>query len=136
MKRLLPVLLGVLALAFAVPAVADPPTAHSFEVVFDDVNPCTGDTMTVTIAVTAFVHIHDSRMVARSERTITTSDGSVGHGTTSFVANGQIVKDRFTDIMTNTSGGYHFRARGLFVLDVSTATVRVDGFELTCLGPA
>ena len=133
--RLVVGLLSVVALAFAVPAAADPPTAFPFEFVFDDVNPCTGDVMTVTIAGTDFVHFHGSRIVARSERTITTSDGSVGHGTSSFVANGQIVKDRFTDIMTNTSGGYHFRARGVFVLDISTETVRVDRFELTCLGP-
>jgi hypothetical protein len=54
--------------------------------VFDDVNPCTGDTMTVTIAGTTFVHVHDSRVVARSERAITTGpDGFVGHGTESFV---------------------------------------------------
>jgi hypothetical protein len=133
--RLVVALLSVVALAFAVPAAADPPTAFPFEFVFDDVNPCTGDTMTVTIAGTDFVHFHDGRIVARAERTITTSDGSVGHGTASFVANGQIVKDRFTDIMTNTSGGYHFRARGVFVLDISTGTVRVERFELTCLGP-
>jgi hypothetical protein len=133
--RLVVALLSVVALAFAVPAAADPPTAFPFEEVFPDVNPCTGDTMTVTIAGTVFVHFHDGRIVFRSERTITTSDGSVGHGTESFVANGQIVKDRFTDIMTNTSGGYHFRARGVFVLDISTETVRVERFELTCLGP-
>jgi len=136
MKRLLPVLLGLFALVVAAPAAADPPTAFPFEFVFDDVNPCTGDTMTVTIVGTDFVHFHGSRIVARSERTITTSDGSVGHGTASFVANGQIVKDRFTDIMTNTSGGYHFRAQGVFVLDISTGTVRVERFELACLGPA
>jgi hypothetical protein len=40
-----------------------------------------------------------------------------------------------TDIMTNASGGYRFRARGVFVLDISTDTVRVERFELTCLGP-
>src|SRR5829696_5880239 len=134
--RLVVALLSVVALAFAVPAAADPPIAFPFEFTFDDVNPCTGDTMTVTIAGTDFVHFHDGRIVARSERTITTSDGSVGHGTASFVANGQIVKDRFTDIMTNTSGGYHFRAQGVFVLDISTGTVRVERFELACLGPA
>jgi hypothetical protein len=133
--RLVVALLSVVALAFAVPAAADPPTAFPFEDVFPDVNPCTGDTMTVTIAGTFFVHFHDGRRVVRSERTITTSDGSVGHGTESFVANGQIVMDRFTDIMTNTSGGYHFRARGVFVLDISTGTVRVERYELTCLGP-
>jgi hypothetical protein len=135
MRLLLAVLLGLFTLAFAVPAAADPPTAFPFEFTFDDVNPCTGDTMTVTIAGTDFVHFHDSRIVVHSERTITTSDGSVGHGTNSFVANGQIVMSRFTDIMTNTAAGYRFRARDVFVLDVSTGTVRVANFELTCLGP-
>lgn len=133
--RLVVGLLSVVALAFAAPAAADPPTAFPFEFVFDDVNPCTGDTMTVTIAGTDFVHFHGSRVVGHAERTITTNDGSVGHGTSSFVVNGQIVKDRFTDIMTNTSGGYHFRARGVFVFDLSTETLRVERFELTCLGP-
>jgi hypothetical protein len=37
--------------------------------------------------------------------------------------------------MTNATTGDRFRARGMFVLDVSTGTVRVDRFELTCLGP-
>jgi hypothetical protein len=132
--RLVVGLLSVVALAFAVPAAADPPTAFPFEDVFPDVNPCTGDIMTVTIAGTAFVHFHDSRIVVHAERTITTSDGFVGHGTDTFVANGQIEMFRQTDIMTNASGD-RFRARGVFVVDVSTETVRVDKFELTCLGP-
>jgi len=135
MRLLLAGLLGLFALAFAAPAAADPPTAFPFEFTFDDVNPCTGATMTVTIAGTEFVHFHDGRIVARRERTITTSDGSVGRGTESFVDNGQVVRGRFTDIMTNPSG-YRFRARGVFVFDISTETVRVDKFELTCLGPA
>jgi hypothetical protein len=37
--------------------------------------------------------------------------------------------------MTNASGGYRFRARGMFVGDAATETVRVDKFKLTCLGP-
>ena len=41
---------------------------------------------------------------------------------------------RQTDIMTNDSGD-RFRARGLFVLDLSSETVRIERFELTCLGP-
>lgn len=133
--RLVVALLSVVALAFAVPAAADPPTAFPFEFTFDDVNPCTGDTMTVTIAITDFVHFHGSRIVVHAKRTITTSDGSVGHGTASLVDNGQIVKERFTDIMTNASGGYRFRARGVVVFDISTQTIRVERFELTCLGP-
>ena len=122
-------------MAFAVPAAADRPITFPQADVFQDVNPCTGATMMVTFAVTVYLHSHGSREVARAERVITTSDGSVGRGTDSFVDNGQIVMFRFTDIMTNASAGYRFRARGVFVLDISTDTVRVDRFELQCLGP-
>lgn len=135
MRWLLAVVLGVVALSVAGPAAADPPTAFPIEDVFDDVNPCTGDVMTVTFIGTAYVHEHDSRIVVIAHRTITTSDGSVGHGTDTFVDNGQVLMSRITDIMTNTSGGYRFRARGVFVLDLSTDTARVEQFELTCLGP-
>ena len=134
MKRLVIGLLSVVALAFAAPATADPPTEFPILDVFPDVNPCTGNPMTVTFVGTAFVHSHDSRVVVRAERTITTSDGFVGHGTDNFVDNGQVVMFRQTDIMTNDSGD-RFRARGLFVLDLSSETVRIERFELTCLGP-
>jgi len=133
--RLVVALVSVVALAFAVPAAANPPTAFPFEDAFPDVNPCTGDTMTVTIVGTDFVHLHDGRLVVRSERTITTSDGAVGHGTGSLVDNGQVIRASMTDIVMNTSAGYRFRAGGVFVLDLSTDTVRVEDFELTCLGP-
>jgi hypothetical protein len=134
MKRVVIGLLSVVALAFAAPAGADPPTEESFVDVFGDVNPCTGEPMTVTISTTLFVHEHGSRFVIRGERTITTSDGFVGHGTESFVDNGQVVMFRQTDIMRNASGD-RFRARGVFVLNLKTDTVRVDRFSLTCLGP-
>ncbi len=135
MRWLFALLLGVAALAFAVPAAADAPAAIPFEFVFDDVNPCTGDIHTVTIAGTTFVHDHDGRIVAYSERTITTSPtGFVGHGTDSYVLNGQVEMFRLDDIATNASGD-RFRARFMFVVDVSTGTVRVEKLELTCLGP-
>ena len=132
--RLVLALLSVVALAFAAPAAADPPAEFPILDVFADVNPCTGTPMTVTFVGTAFVHEHGSRIVARAQRTITTSDGFVGHGTDNFVDNGQVLVARITDIMANASGD-RFRARGVFVLDLSTDTVRVDRFELTCLGP-
>ena len=132
--RLVVALLSVVALAFAVPAAADPPTEFPILDVFTDVNPCTGNPMTVTFVGTAYVHFHNGRIVARAQRTITTSDGFVGHGTDSFVVNGQVLMARLTDIMTNASGD-RFRARFVFVLDLSTGTVRVDRGGLTCLGP-
>jgi hypothetical protein len=132
MKRVVIGVLSVVVLAFAAPAAADPPTAFEFVEVFPDVNPCTGNIMTVTIAVTGFFHEHGSRELAYGERTITTSDGFVGRGTETFVQNGQIVVFRQTDIMRNASGD-RFRANGGFVFDISTDTVRVERFELTCL---
>src|ERR671922_662432 len=124
-KRLLLVLLGLLALTFAAPAAADRPTEFPILDVFADVNPCTGNAMIVTFTGTVLVHSHDSRTVAIAHRTITTSDGFVGHGTDSFVENGQVLRARITDVMTNASGD-RFRAHFVFVLDLSTGTVRVD----------
>jgi hypothetical protein len=128
------VTLTAVALAFAVPAAADPPTVVQWKVEFPDVNPCTGDLHTVTIAGTTSVHDHDGRIVAYSERTITTSSGFVGRGTDTSVDNGQVFVFRHLDILTNASGD-RMTARVVFVLDVSTGTARVEKFELTCLGP-
>lgn len=136
MKSVFAALLSVVALAFAVPAAADPPTDFPFEFVFDDVNPCTGLIHTVTIAGTTSVHNHDGRIVATSERTITTSPtGFVGHGTDSYVLNGEVEVFRLNDIATSPSGD-RFGARFLVVVDLSSGTVRVEKGELTCLGPA
>jgi hypothetical protein len=132
--RLVVGLLSVVALAFAAPAAADRPTEFPILDVFQDVNPCTGNPMTVTFVGTVLVHDHGSRVVAIAHRTITTSDGFVGHGTDSFVDNGQVLVARLTDIMTNAAGD-RFRAQFVFVLDLSTDTVRVERGGLTCLGP-
>lgn len=130
--KLVLAMLGVVALAFAAPAAADRPQQFPIFDQFPDVNPCTGEEMMVTFTGTFYVHEHGSREVVRGDRTITTSDGFVGHGTDSFVDNGQVVRFRQTDIMANDSGD-RFRARGVFVLNLRSDTVRVDRFELTCL---
>ena len=136
MRKLFLVLLTMAVLALAPPAAADPPTAIPFEFSFEDVNPCTGLIHEVTIAGTEFVHLHDGRLVSLRKRTITTDPtGFVGHGTETFIDNGQVAKVSFTDILTNPAGD-RIRAHGVFVVDISTETVRVDRFELTCLGPA
>jgi len=130
------VALTVVALAFVVPAAADAPTEIPFEFVFDDVNPCTGDVHTVTIAGTTTVHDHDGRIVAYSKRTITTSPtGFVGRGTDTYVLNGQVEMFRLADILTNPAGD-RIRARFVIVVDVSSGTVKVVTGGLTCLGPA
>ena len=95
-----------------------------FEFIFNDVNPCTGGMHTVTITGTTYVHDHNSRVVATSDRTITTSPtGLVGHGTDKNVVNGQVEMFRLTDILTNASGD-RIRAHFVLVVDLSTGTVR------------
>jgi hypothetical protein len=132
MRWLLAVVLGVVALSVAGPAAADPPTEFPISVQFQEANPCTGETVTFTYLGTAFFHFHDSRTITRSERTITTSDGFAGHGTDSFVQNGQVFTSRHNDVLTNASGD-RFLVRSVFVLDLSTDTARVERFELTCV---
>ena len=135
MKRLVIGLLSVVALAFAVPAVANPPVEEPILDVFTDINPCSGEEMTVTFVGSVLVHEHGERVIAIAHRTITTSDGFEGHGVDSFVDNGQVLRATLTDVMTNEATGQRFRAHFEFVLDLVTDTVRVDRGELTCLGP-
>jgi hypothetical protein len=131
--RLIGALLAGVALTFAAPAAADPPTLLHDEDVIQDVNPCTGNVMTVTLAWTAYEHEHKGRIHGQAKRTITTSDGFAGRGVDMFVSNGRVVLFRFSDMLTNASGD-RFRATGVFVLDESSGTVRVNKFALTCLG--
>lgn len=135
MKRLLIGLLSVVALAFAVSAAANPPVEEPILDVFTDINPCSGEEMTVTFVGSVLVHEHGARVIAIAHRTITTSDGFVGHGVDSFVDNGRVLRATLTDVMTNAETGQRFRAHFAFVLDLATDTVRVDRGELTCLGP-
>jgi hypothetical protein len=133
-RILLSVLLsGLLVLSAAVPAAAGPPSTISFEETFSDVDPCTGDVHDVTIGMTFYVHEHDSITVARGVRTLATSSGYAGRGTSSYVLNGNVEMFRLSDILADCSGN-RIRADGVFVLDLSSGTVRVEDFELTCLG--
>ena len=135
MKRLVIALLSVVALAFPVPAAANPPVVEPILDVFTDINPCSGEEMTVTFVGSVRVHEHGERIITTAHRTITTSDGFEGHGVDSFVDNGQVLRATLTDILTNEATGQRFRAHIAFVLDLATDTVRVDRDELTCLGP-
>ena len=128
--------LGVSALVVAMlasPAEADPPTVDTFEVTFEDVNPCTDEIHTVTIALTLFQHFHGERFVEHGVSTVTTTPtGFSGGGTTTFVETERLIVFRQTDVLTNEAGS-RIMASGVFVADPATETVRVDRFELTCV---
>lgn len=128
--------LGASALVLAmgvVPAEADPPTVDTFEVTFEDVNPCTDEIHTVTIALTLFQHFHGERFVEHGVSTITTTPtGFSGGGTTTFVVTERLEVFRLTDVLTNEAGS-RIMARTVFVADPATGTVRLDSSELTCV---
>jgi hypothetical protein len=116
------------------PADADPPTEEVQPLdVFEDVNPCTGLTNTVTIATTFSVHDHQGTEVVTSDSVLSTSAGFSGQGTGSFTGNSQVERFHFIDMLTNDEGD-RIQAKGVFVLDRSTDTVRVERFELVCVG--
>ena len=135
MKHLLlaTVLTASLALAVAGPAAADRPFSDTETFTFVDVDPCSGRSHEVTIDVTFFVHDHAGVTVARGVRTLTTSAGYVGRGTSSFVENGNVEVFRFSDLLSDDSGN-RIRAEGVFVLDLKSGSARVEAFSLTCLG--
>jgi hypothetical protein len=136
MKRLFmsAALVTSLGLAAVAPAVADPREEVSMtETGFGEVDPCTGATHDVTFDVTFLVHEHDGRVVARGVRTLSTTLGYRGRGTSSFVSNGRVEMFRFGDMLTDDSGN-RIRANGVLVVDLTNDTVRVDRFTLTCVG--
>jgi hypothetical protein len=135
MRRVVLLALGVLALAFTVPAAANPPTEDVVVDVFEDVNPCTGEVHTVTIVNRVSFHEHDGRFVGQIDATITTDPtGFVGHGTNTFVFTEHVDMFRLTHILTSPSGD-RIQARFVFVADPETGTVRVEKGGPTCLGP-
>lgn len=133
-RFLIPALIAAtLALVVTGPAAADRPIEVSDTDAFVDVDPCTGQVHEVTIAATFFVHEHGHVTVARGVRTLTTTGGYLGRGTSSFVLNGNVEVFRFTDLLADGSGN-RIRASGVFVVDLASNAIRVDKFSLTCLG--
>jgi len=135
-NRLLAGLLLAVPLLFVgvAPADADPPTEELLPLdVFRDVNPCTGLIHTVTITTTISVHDHQGTEVVTGDSVVSTSTGFSGQGTSSFTSNSQVERFHFIDMLTNDEGD-RIQAKGVFVLDLSTDTARVDTFDLVCVG--
>jgi len=124
------VAIGALAL-FPTIAGADTPSAFPFEETFVDVNPCTGLDHTITVTGTLYVYdrglhgLHD-----RLDRTVSTSSGFSGHGTEISVDHERIFVVH--DLLTNESGEHELAS--LVIVRGPDGTVRVDRFELSCVG--
>lgn len=119
----------------ASPAAADPPTTDEFSMTFPDVNPCTGETHTVTIELTVFQHHHGDRFIEHGVSSVTTSTGFVGGGTTTLVDTDGVFVFRLLDVLTDEAGS-RIMARTLFVVDPATGDARVESGDLRCVHAA
>ncbi len=115
-------------------AAADRPTTIPFFIEFTDVNPCTGDEVTVTMIGELIIHEHNGRFVIRIPRTITTSDGFEGRGDLTQVINGKIETFTLNDMLTHESGA-KFRSHHVTVINLSTETVQVEKGDEFCVVP-
>lgn len=135
MKHLLvaPLLAATLVFSGAGPAAADRAFEESFEESFVDTDPCTGLEHEVTVEMTFYVHVHGDKTVARGVRSLSTTLGYTGGGTSSYVWNGNVEVFRLNDVLTDEWGD-RISARVVFQADLRSEAVRIDQFELTCLG--
>lgn len=136
-KRVLTIGLSVaLALigTLAAPAAANAPVAIPLSEVFVDVNPCTGLDQTITVTGTLYVHDNDGALVVTADRTITTSAGFEGRGTSTFVNNGEVSRFSLRDMLVSDSGA-RIRAGFILVLDLATGEVKAFPGAVTCVQP-
>ncbi len=103
---------------------------------FDDINPCSGQTMTVTIDGTIQVTDQDGRELLRIDEQMSTSDGFTGRGNVRDIFNGRNEILRVNDMLSSESGA-RFRVQRLLVADVVNGELRVTsgGPVLTCIRP-
>jgi len=119
----------------ALPAAADRPVESTDSVTFPDINPCSGQVHEVTINFDFRMHQHQDRVVVRIGRTGSTDSGhGMEHGVLNAQNNGNVVTQSFSDVWTRDDGS-KFKAKGTFVLNLSSNDVRVDRFSLRCIRP-
>jgi hypothetical protein len=126
---------ALMVMMLASPAAADPPTIDEFTITFPDVNPCTGETHTVTIELTFFQHDHGDRFNEHGVSSVTTSTGFEGGGTSTFVENDGAFVFRLVDVLSDDAGS-RIMARSMFIADPVTGAVRVERFDLRCVHDA
>jgi len=116
----------------AAPAAADGEFTFTDSETFEDVNPCSGETISITINFLVQVHEHPDDVFVRVRRTGTTSDGFImAHGFETFSAVDGVAQGQFDDPWNNPETGDKFVAQGRF-LEVDGDVV-FDEFRLVCL---
>jgi hypothetical protein len=133
MRRLLVlfVSVGLFVGAMAGPATADKPIHFSDSVSFQDVNPCTGDPMDITINADVSIHEHGNSFVVHVATSGIATGGFTMHGVEHFVENKNVVTLGFKDVWNNGEGS-KFEASGRFKINKDGSVV--DEFSLRCVG--
>lgn len=129
-------LLGVvMALLFvtASPALADQPIQFSDVVVFEDLNPCSGETHEITREFTVTVHEHQNNVVLQVDSTVTMDDGfsGTGHETAVLTKNNELATLNF--VVSNPETGEKFTVKGNFKYNGAKDELVVDRFTFNCV---
>jgi len=114
-------------------ASADAPITFEEVVVFEDVNPCSGEVQEITIIFSVRIHEHRNNFVGTAQRSGTTSDGWVMvSGNDSFVENRGGARGHFNDIWLSPDGA-KFQANGMFNFNANKNEATVERLTLRCI---
>lgn len=115
----------------AAPALADGEFTFTDTDTFEDVNPCSGETITITIEFLVQIHEHPDDFSVRVRRTGSTSDGFImAHGSETFSAVDGVEQGEFMDPWNNPATGDKFVAQGRFL--AIDGEVVFEDFRLEC----
>ena len=117
---------AMMAVTTALPALAVKPVAASAEVTFPDVNPCTGEEHLVTIAWDIAFRENRNSVILTFDTTITTSDGWSGTGRETQVLNDNHLINSLS-IFVSDGDGSVYSVIGPRKIDPATGEVTLGG---------
>ncbi|MGD8487238.1 MAG: hypothetical protein PVH07_11430 [Chloroflexota bacterium] len=134
-KRLMISLFAGVLMAAMLPGVAsaDKPVTFTDSVSFQDVDPCTGELVNVTLVFDIAIHEHPNNFVVTVQRSGEIEEGYVFlGGQEHFVANENGEGGTFKDMWRNPETGAKFSVDGKFRIRGNAPIV--EEFEMRCLG--
>lgn len=130
------ILAMLVTLFSAIPAVADAPEEAIFTMTRDgEVDPCTGEVISVDFTWTARLHAHNNNEVIRFDGVAEASNGSVANGTEIQVINKNWLTDTFNWVSYNEATGDRYTVKGRIKINLETGEfVKFDVDRFRCMG--